>query len=175
MEAMKEALEYVEERLDEGTAESADIVLFTDSLSALQALEGLSVRPTPLEKTMSCVERLRGRSRPVNCVFQWILSHVSVGGNERVDQLAKLGTNLPSPGDQPVSLESIRAKVSDWTRKKWLKCWERSPNGRELWKHMEKPDRSDQWWTLRREEQSVLARFRVGHALIGSYFARIRE
>ena len=63
MEAMKEALEYVEERLDEGTAESADIVLFTDSLSALQALEGLSVRPTPLEKTMSCVERLRGRSR----------------------------------------------------------------------------------------------------------------
>ena len=56
MEAMKEALEYVEERLDEGTAEPADIVLFTDSLSALQALEGLGVRPIPLEKTMSCVD-----------------------------------------------------------------------------------------------------------------------
>ena len=64
-------------------------------MSTLQAIESFSIWPTKLEKAMACVERLLVRNG-MRVLFQWVLSHVGLVGNERADQPAKFGTRLLS-------------------------------------------------------------------------------
>ncbi|KAK6997996.1 hypothetical protein BgiMline_007431, partial [Biomphalaria glabrata] len=59
MEGIKNALEHIERRIEEGTAAPANVTLFTDSHSCLQSLESPEIWPTQLAKTMECVERLK--------------------------------------------------------------------------------------------------------------------
>ncbi|KAK6961029.1 hypothetical protein BgiMline_033700, partial [Biomphalaria glabrata] len=59
MEEIKNALEHNKRQIEEGTAAPANVTLFTDSLSCLQALESPETRPTQLAKPMACVEHLK--------------------------------------------------------------------------------------------------------------------
>lgn len=40
---------------------------------------------------------------------------------------------------------------------------------------MKKPGRKVDWWQLKREEQAILAQFRVGPCPLGAYFERYRD
>ncbi|KAK7004200.1 chitinase [Biomphalaria glabrata] len=70
MVAIQNAVEYIEERLNEKTAQPSPIVLFTDSLSSLQAIESpADTLPEPLAKTLACVGRLQEKIRTT---FQYV-------------------------------------------------------------------------------------------------------
>ena len=73
--AIREALDYIEERVEEETT-----LIFTDSMSTLQAIERLSVWSTDLEKAMARVERPRVRN-DTRVLFQWVPNHVGLVGN----------------------------------------------------------------------------------------------
>nr|KAI8757360.1 colorectal mutant cancer protein-like [Biomphalaria glabrata] len=78
MVAIQNAVEYIEERLNEKTAQPSPIVLFTDSLSSLQAIESpADTLPEPLAKTLACVGRLQEKHK-IRTTFQYIPGHVDV-------------------------------------------------------------------------------------------------
>ena len=109
-------------------------------MSTLQAIERLSVWPTILEKAMACVERLLVRNG-MRVLFQWVLSHVGLVGNERADQLAKLGTSLLSPYyEEPLSYEGVSTIVREWERTRWYEDSDNSDKGRVFWERVKRPN-----------------------------------
>ncbi|XP_055891896.1 uncharacterized protein LOC129927346 [Biomphalaria glabrata] len=173
MVAIQNAVEYIEERLNEKTAQPSPIVLFTDSLSSLQAIESpADTLPEPLAKTLACVGRLQEKHK-IRTTFQYVPGHVDVEGNVKADLLAKLGTKL-DPVDEPQFFEQARAIVDEWARNKWCKSWENGNTGREVWQNLKGPSKSDEWWQLNREEQVIIARYRTGHCPIGAYSAKFK-
>ncbi|KAK6991302.1 hypothetical protein BgiMline_014669 [Biomphalaria glabrata] len=78
MVAIKNAVEYIEKRINEKTAQPSPIVLFTDSLSCLQAIKSLAdTLPEPLAKTLACVARLQEK-HDIWTTFQYVPGHVGV-------------------------------------------------------------------------------------------------
>uniref|UniRef100_A0A2C9LBU9 ribonuclease H n=1 Tax=Biomphalaria glabrata TaxID=6526 RepID=A0A2C9LBU9_BIOGL len=155
--AIQNAVEYIEERLNEKTAQPSPVVLFTDSLSSLQAIESSAdTLPEPLAKTLACVRRLQEKHE-IRTTFQYKPGHAGVEGNTKADFLAMLGTTL-DPVDEPQTFEQARAIVDEWARDKWCKSWENGNTGREVWQNLKGHFKSDEWWQLNREEQVTIAR-----------------
>lgn len=73
------------------------VVLCTDSLSALMALEGREgsrARPHIVGEILMMVFKLERRGRNVG--FLWVLAHVGVEGNEVADRVAKASLSKDS-------------------------------------------------------------------------------
>ena len=78
-------------RLDDGSAARADIVVFTDALSIIQAIDGMGEWPLRLKRMIAAISGLNLR-HGVQVTLQGIPGHTGVPGNEVVDTLAKRGT-----------------------------------------------------------------------------------
>ena len=68
---------------------STKIVIFSDSLSAMQSLRssGTSVRPNTIAALLARIAAL-----DVSLQFVWVPSHVGIRGNDAADELARTGT-----------------------------------------------------------------------------------
>src|SRR5215469_6464860 len=78
--------------------------VFTDSLSAVNALSNYS-RPHPLlTPIMEYLARLHARQKTVSIC--WVPAHVNIPGNEHADRCARLAHTLPSPPSNPSILPS---------------------------------------------------------------------
>ena len=64
-----------------------DVVIYSDSMSCLQAIEGENTENPFIRHIMNLLWLLSDKSTHVR--FCWIPSHCGIEGNERVDQLAK--------------------------------------------------------------------------------------
>ncbi|KAK6983221.1 ribonuclease h [Biomphalaria glabrata] len=118
MIAIQNAVEYIEERLNEKTSQPSPIVLFTESLSCLQAIENSAgTLPEPLAKTLACAGRMQEK-HSIRMTLQYIAGHASIEGKARVNLLAKFGTKL-DPVAEPQMFGQARALVDKWMREKW--------------------------------------------------------
>lgn len=88
--AMLDALHYVL------TAPPGRVVVATDSLSTLQALEGSTSAPS---LDLSDILRLLSlcQERDIKVILLWVPGHMGVLGNEVADQAARAGLDLPPP------------------------------------------------------------------------------
>ena len=85
--AEAEALKTAAAHIEVSTHDSPNVVLLTDALSVLQALQ--SNRDTELNDLSAALASLcRGHA----VTLQWIPSHCNVPGNKAADSLAKEGT-----------------------------------------------------------------------------------
>ena len=75
------------------TENAKKCVILSDSLSALQAVENISLnsRPDLISKIMQQYNRLTSEGYQID--LAWIPSHVGVKGNEKADELAKNGAS----------------------------------------------------------------------------------
>ena len=89
--AEAEALRTVAAHIEVSTHASLNIVLLTDALSVLQALQ--SSRDTELNDLSTALASL---CRRYAVTLQWIPSHCNLPGNEAADSLAKEGTTRAS-------------------------------------------------------------------------------
>ena len=100
----------------ESQGSPAKAVLLVDSQSAIHSLSSNS--RTDCKRTIECRKTLSFLlSIGWTLKFQWIPSHVNIGGNEMADKLAKEGAILPQPR-QLSSLRSARVQI-----KTALKTW----------------------------------------------------
>ena len=90
----------------------ADATLCTDSLSLHQAMEANQWKdPDPWIKELKTLIR----NLPCNITILWLPSHCRVNGNDRADDLAKLGA-LMQQDEIPVTHKIIKAKIR---KRKW--------------------------------------------------------
>ncbi|XP_045210549.2 ribonuclease H-like [Mercenaria mercenaria] len=84
VEAIKQAIKLIEE-----SPESCpNVIIFTDALSVLQALE--NSKQTSISRVLFSLCKTRAVS------LQWIPAHCGVPGNENADRLVKLGAEITS-------------------------------------------------------------------------------
>ena len=81
MHAIFLALDHVE------TSESSHFMIFTDSKSVLQSLQGKDWKNPLTQKVLERHNRLRNQH--INIEFCWIPSHIGIDGNEAADTAAK--------------------------------------------------------------------------------------
>jgi ribonuclease HI len=102
--------------------EQIDII--TDSKSALCALDRINTNSKLVKDCMEMLDKLQVK---VNLAIHWIKAHVGHVGNEKADQLAKLGTQKLSYHVEPiipVSLTWIKSKIRTYLYKEWTLRWQ---------------------------------------------------
>jgi ribonuclease HI len=139
-EAMVTALGMIEETLED----CWQIVILTDALSVLQALEN--------HKLPVLSEVLSRMSNTRKIALQWIPAHCGIPGNEKADELAKLGAE----GDQPVNKISYEEKTT--TIKAAMRC---------------QPVKDDYHY-LDRKEQVTIFRLRTGHNRLNAHLYKLK-
>ena len=118
-----------------------DIVIFTDSQSALQALENGQSGDKGLSKLTMKFDQLMSKHE-TQIALQWIPGHAGIGGNEKADKLAKKGASLPQP-ENPVPYETAVKIIKSNFKEQWLQDWTRNKSGRALYEHMSAPKPND--------------------------------
>ena len=172
-QAIDSATTHLNHRFDSVPGSTTNVVIFTDSLSALQTLE--SGRGTDRETTLlrQNLHHLMNQ-HSVDVVLQWIPGHSGIKGNDAADTLAKSGAALPQP-DVPVNYETAVQIIKSNIQEEWLNDWARNTTGRVMYRHMSKPNPKDQINKLQREEQSIIFLLRTGHIQLNSHLSRIKK
>jgi len=120
------------------------IVIFTDALSVLKALQDPKPEVNNLARSLKDLCRRRKK-----VVLQWIPAHCNIRGNEMADHLAKEGSKQDQ-SDLTLSYSEAKAVVKLAYRNKWKE------------EHTEH-DEKDSYYKLTRREQVVMFRLRTGH------------
>ncbi|GFR64126.1 Pol-like protein [Elysia marginata] len=82
-------------------------VIYTDSLSAIQALQGKILKNKNVARIYNLLAKMAPRTK---VVLVWIPSHVGIPGNEKVDELAKLALNQEIHDDKQVIWSDLKLK-----------------------------------------------------------------
>ena len=161
--AEAEALKTAAAHIEVSTHASPNVVLFTDALSVLQALQSnrdtehnhlsaavlqalQSNRDTELNDLSAVLASL---CRGYAVTLQWIPSHCDVPGNEAADTLAMEGTTM----------EQVDRSTSYPEGKTILKAKQHIK-----WRHKHpRYNKADPYYLLTRREQVTVFRLRTGH------------
>ena len=172
-EAITEVLKHVTNTFDRTRDEIKDIVIFTDSLSALQALESGEMDNQEISKLTIACDHLMNR-HSINVTLQWIPGHLGIKGNEEADVLAKRGAGQPQP-EVPVTYDTVCKIIRSNLKEEWLNDWTNNSTGRALYEHMNAPRPKDPINTLRRDEQALIFRLRTKHVPLNNHLNRIKK
>lgn len=146
--AIKEAIAFLLERNNLFNK----VVLFTDSLSALQALES---DPTDdfIAEILTLVQRL---CETTTLVLQWVPAHIGLYGNEIADKLAKEGSLLEQPV-VPLSYSEAKSILRSIQKEEWIAL------------NLGYRADQDSFNKLDRNHQTIIFRLRTGHCRLNSH------
>lgn len=100
--------------------------------------------------------------------FVWIPSHIGIHGNELADQAARLATEGNTIEDIPIRPDDVKCYLKQKTIEKWQQTW----NNTDTQLNRVKPNVAA--WTypvdMKRREQVVITRLRIGHTNLTSLF-----
>ena len=94
--AILDALKHVTNSFEKAPNKVKDVVIFTDSLSALQALESGEMSCKDISQIIIACDYLISKYG-IQVTLQWIPGHQGIKGNEEADALAKRGASQPQP------------------------------------------------------------------------------
>lgn len=132
--------------------EIRETVIFSDSASALSALESGNSKHT-------LIQELEIKIKDRHITFCWIPGHCGIVGNEQADQLANQGTN-GNLCDRKLPSQDAKKWLETQINTSWENTWHqtRKPFTRKIKGTIKKwEDRNNQ------KEQRILSRLRIGH------------
>ena len=138
-------------------------IIYTDSLSAMQALEG-ETTDNPI--VVSLLEKLSRLCQRADIVFCWLPSHVGISGNEEADKAAKDALSLDVlPFKVPFT--DFKPLINNFIKNVRQQSWS-DPANQNNKLFAIKPSLGEWLPGLRtnRREEIILARLRIGHSHI---------
>ena len=169
--AINESLKSINIYFNEPESTKTNIVIFSDALSVLQAVENENNKSLTIRKVTTTVGEIIS-AHGVEITFQWIPSHVDVPGNERADVLAKRGAQCPQD-DTLASMDTARQIIRQTKKEIWMREWSTSDKGRAIFEFMSTPNRKDEINALKRNEQVSIFRLRSQHVPLNAHLKRI--
>ena len=169
--AIEKALNEIATDFTENQVRKNDVVVFTDAMSVLQALENCNIKDKKITELSQLISKVI-TSNGIDITLQWIPGHTNLPGNDRADFLAKTGASNPQTKVQ-ASLETAKQTIKQQKRKEWLNQWEQSTKGRLVFQHMPSPNPKDEINQLKRNEQCTIFRLRSGHIQLNSHLKKI--
>ena len=170
--AIYKALRWILGGINSINLNRKNVVIFTDSLSALHVLKSGSNKVKFL--VFECWKLLKQLlERQCMLVFQWIPSHVGIRGNELVDREAKASLNNLLVCDLNPSLSDLYSVVNCKLVKYLERDWEID---RRAFKIGELKERWEYWpWceVVNRKVEVTMARLRIGHCRLNSHLFKI--
>ena len=138
-----------------------DVVVYSDSMSCLQAIEGEDTENPFICHIMNLLWSLSDKGTRVR--FCWVPSHCGIDGNERVDQLAKETLDQDMDPLASVHYTYMKPLVNAYIQKLVQTKWDVAVHGRDL--YLVKPTLGPpkKFQHLTRAEEVVITRLRIGH------------
>ena len=138
-----------------------DVVVYFDSMSCLQAIEGEDTENPFICHIMNLLWLLSNKGTHVR--FCWIPSQCGIEGNEKVDQLAKKTLDQDIDPLASVHYTDLKPLVNSYIQKLVQTKWDVAVHGRDLYlvKPTLGPPKKVQHLT--RAEEVVITRLRIGH------------
>ena len=138
-----------------------DVVVYSDSMSCLQAIEGEDTENPFICHIMNLLWSLSDKGTRVR--FCWVPSHCGIDGNERVDQLAKETLDQDIDPLANVHYTDMKPLINSYIQKLVQTKWDVAVHGRDLYlvKPTLGPPKKFQYLT--RAEEVVITQLRIGH------------
>ena len=140
-------------------------LIFSDSKSSLQALEGDDWRNPYV---LRCKERLYYAQNTTRkkVIFVWIPSHTGIKGNDEADAAAKEALNEDENTEMKIPYSDFECLIHPYIREKWQVLWDNDNTKKPNKLHSIFPTIGDwpQSYRDSRREEIVLTRLRIGHS-----------
>jgi hypothetical protein len=142
------------------------ILIFSDSQSALKALNGPKVTSRLVSE---CLEALSALADLNKVTLIWVPGHRGICGNEQAGKLARQASVTPILGPElalGIPKCMAREAIKNWTENQHLKTWSDTPDCRHVKLFISKPckRRADDLPRLSRHQLKVAVAFLTGHA-----------
>ena len=146
-------------------------VIFSDSLSVLQALNHTSSKNSQIQHLLLKNHEISSSETVIYC---WIPSHIGIYGNEKVDKNAKESLNLDQT-DFKIPFNNFKPFINKYIFNKWQSSWNETCFNK--LKEIEPVVNHHRIVPkLSRREEIILARLRIGHTrLTHSYLLKREE
>ena len=136
-------------------------VIFSDSLSVLQALNHTSSKNSQIQHLLLKHHEISSSKSVIYC---WIPSHIGIYGNEKVDKSAKESLDLEVT-DFKIPFNNFKPFINKYVCDKWQTLWDETPFNK--LKEIEPIVNHHRLVPkLSRREEIVLARLRIGHTRV---------
>ena len=147
------ALDLVEQ------SDSSRFIIFSDSLSSLQALHNQKLENPSVCNVLECISHLVEFKRIVFC---WLPSHMGIRGNEKADETAKSALSLPK-SNYKVPYTDFKTSILTYTQSFWQSQWDADLFNK---LHSVKPTLGEWYPSYRsiRREEVIITRLRIGHS-----------
>ncbi|KAJ8923468.1 hypothetical protein NQ315_010046 [Exocentrus adspersus] len=142
------AILMVAQREDAKNCTEERIFICSDSQAALRAISSARTRSKLVQECGDVLESL-DRQKEVGLV--WVPGHMGIPGNERADQLARLGSGESPQGPKPIlgiSRGSINGALSRWTYRRLGMSWRMNTGCRQTHNFLDGTDMSKTVWLL---------------------------
>ena len=169
--AITSAIELLHQQYELHEKVPNDIVIFSDSSSALDALKMPPYQHPELENAALAIHNILS-SYTIHITLQWIPGHNEIQGNEHADKLAKEGTQKVQT-DNPCTMATAKNILKNQSKEDWLNEWATGTTGRALFAERSKPKKNDSINKLYRPDQSLIFQFRTGHAAVNMHLNRL--
>ena len=138
-----------------------DVVIYSDSLSCLQAIQGEDTEHPLLCRIMNLLWKLNDKGTHVK--FCWIPSHCGIEGNEAADKLAKESLGLNIDALLGIYHADLKPQVNAYVQQLTQVKWDVEVHGRDLYLLKANLAPPDRYKHLKRAEAVAMTRLRIGH------------